>query len=160
MAKIQLAVLEQAHLAEKARTPFYLYVDEFQNFATRGFIEMLSESRKYKLNLILAEQSTQQQDNQRFIEVILANVGTVVTFKSGSPTDAKILLPLFDPYVKLSEFINLPAFNFYAKLSALNPREPISGVTKLIADPPDKQRQSAVVQYSRRKFATKIKNNK
>ena len=160
MAKIQLAILEQAHLTEKARTPFYLYVDEFQNFATRGFIEMLSESRKYKLNLILAEQSTQQQDNQRFVEVILANVGTVVAFKSGSPTDAKILLPLFDPYIQLSEFINLPAFNFYAKLSALNPREPISGITKLVANPPDQRRRSAVIQYSRRKFANKAKLNK
>lgn len=155
LGKMQLAVLEQANLKEEKREPFYLYVDEFQNFATRGFIEMLSESRKYKLNLILAEQSTQQQNNKQLTEIILANVGTIIAFKSGSPADAKMLLPLFEPHVKLAEFINLPAFNFYAKLAALNPREPISGMTKLIAHPPEKIRQEAVVRSSRSKFAVK-----
>ena len=157
LAKIQLAILEQANMSENKRIPFYLYVDEFQNFITKGFIEMLSESRKYKLNLILAEQSTQQQDSQKLTEVILANVGNIIAFRSGSPMDARLILPLFEPYISLPEFLNLPAYNFYAKLSAITPKEPISGITKLTPTPPYKQRRQAVIQSSRRKFVDKSK---
>ncbi|MGI0060595.1 MAG: type IV secretory system conjugative DNA transfer family protein, partial [Nitrosotalea sp.] len=59
--KLQLAALKRARVTASKRKDFYLYVDEFQNFATKSFVDMLSESRKYKLNLVIAEQSTSQQ---------------------------------------------------------------------------------------------------
>lgn len=62
LAKLQTASLRRARIGQKSRTPYYLYVDEFQNFATTSFVQVLSEARKYKLFLTMAEQSTSQQD--------------------------------------------------------------------------------------------------
>lgn len=95
LAKLQLASLRRARLAQHERRPFYLYVDEFQNFATPSFVQMLSESRKYKLFLTMAEQSTSQQKDQQMISILLANVGTIICFRTGNPQDEKTLLPLF-----------------------------------------------------------------
>ena len=64
LAKLQTASLRRARIGQGERTPYYLYVDEFQNFATTSFVQMLSEARKYKLFLTMAEQSTSQQDEQ------------------------------------------------------------------------------------------------
>ncbi|MDO8658924.1 MAG: type IV secretion system DNA-binding domain-containing protein, partial [Candidatus Levybacteria bacterium] len=124
--KIQLAALRRSRVEEKTRRPFYLYVDEFQHFATQSFIKMLSEARKYALNLIIAEQSTSQLSDRAMVFNILANVGTVVCFKSANPEDEKIMLPQFSPYVKETEIMNLPVFRFYMKISAISPEEPFS----------------------------------
>jgi hypothetical protein len=112
LAKIQMAALRRARRKQAERKPFYLYVDEFQNFATPSFVQMLSEARKYKLSLTMAEQSTSQQDDQRMINVILANVGTIICFRSGNPADEKLMLPLFSPSLEEGEIANLPSFNF------------------------------------------------
>ncbi|MCA9302479.1 TraM recognition domain-containing protein, partial [candidate division WWE3 bacterium] len=93
LAKLQLASLRRARLNQSERRPFYLYVDEFQNFATPSFVQLLSEARKYRLFLTIAEQSTSQQDDQQMVNVILANVGTVVCFRTGNPQDERVLLP-------------------------------------------------------------------
>ena len=132
LAKIQLAALTRARQSFASRQPFYLYVDEFQNFATTSFVEMLSESRKYQVLLTIAEQSTQQQFDQKLIEVILANVGTVVAFRSGSPTDAQLLAPLLEPFVEPVGLMSLPAYQFYARVGTLNTVEATSGVTRLL----------------------------
>lgn len=132
LAKIQLASLRRARQEQASRQPFYLYVDEFQNFATPSFVQMLSESRKYKLYLTMAEQSTSQQEDQQMVNVILANVGTVICFRSGNPADEKLVLPLFRPYIEEGEIANLPSYNFYMRVSALKPEEPISGETSLL----------------------------
>ncbi|MCA9330291.1 DUF87 domain-containing protein, partial [Candidatus Saccharibacteria bacterium] len=131
LAKLQLASLRRARQHSSSRQDFYVYVDEFQNFATMSFVQMLSEARKYKLFLTMAEQSTQQQNDQQLVEVILANVGTVVAFRSGSPSDERLILPLFKPYISEGEIANLPAYNFYTRISAQNTQEPMSGMTLL-----------------------------
>jgi hypothetical protein len=152
LAKIQLASLRRARQAQSDRKPFYLYVDEFQNFATMSFVQMLSESRKYKLFLIMAEQSTQQQDEQRLVDIVLANVGTVITFRTGSPTDERILLPLFRPFVEENELSNIPSYNFYARISAVNTQEPVSGTTCLLDINPDAIIARRIKDYSRNKY--------
>lgn len=134
LAKLQLAALRRARVDQAERKPFYLYVDEFQNFATMPFVQMLSEARKYKLFLMMAEQSTAQQDEQRLVQIILANVGTVITFRTGSPVDEQLVLPLFRPFIEEGEISNLPSFSFYARLSAIKSQEPMSGETLLIED--------------------------
>lgn len=133
LAKIQLASLRRARIKQKDRKPFYLYVDEFQNFATPSFTQMLSEARKYKLYLTMAEQSTSQQDDQKMINIILANVGTVICFRSGNPADEKLILPLFEPYIEKGEIANLPSYNFYMRVSAQKAQEPISGETVVLS---------------------------
>lgn len=155
LAKLQLASLRRARLEQSKRRPFYLYVDEFQNFATTSFVQMLSEARKYKLFLTMAEQSTSQQSDQQMVSIIMANVGTVITFRTGNPQDERVLLPLFSPYIEQGEISNLPAFNFYAKLSAVKAQEPLSGQTLLLADDGDIKIRTAIVEHSRSVFAKK-----
>lgn len=131
LAKLQLAALKRSERKQSERKPFYLYVDEFQNFATMSFTQMLSEARKYKVYLTMAEQSTQQQDDQKLVNIILANVGTVVAFRTGSPKDEDMLLPIFEPYIEHGEISNLPAYNFYIRIQSIESSEPISGETIL-----------------------------
>jgi hypothetical protein len=129
LAKLQLAALKRSERKQADRHSFYLYVDEFQNFATISFTQMLSEARKYKVFLTMAEQSTQQQDNQKLVDIILSNVGTVVVFRTGSPRDEELLLPLFEPYIEKGEIFNLPAYSFYCRIMSVNSQEPTSGET-------------------------------
>ena len=131
LAKIQLAALARARQPFSDRQPFYLHVDEFQNFATTSFVEMMSESRKYQVLLTIAEQSTQQQFDQKLIEVILANVGTVVTFRLGSPEDVRLLEPIFAPCTESFGLTNLPIYNFRVRLGRSDPTGGISGITRL-----------------------------
>lgn len=156
LAKMQLASLRRARQQQADRKPFYLYVDEFQNFATMSFVQMLSESRKYKLFLVMAEQSTQQQDEQRLVDIVLANVGTVVTFRTGSPADERILLPLFRPFIEENELSNIPSFNFYARISAVNTQEPVSGTTVLLNMQPNSELARRIKDYSRFTYGTEL----
>lgn len=149
LAKLQLASLRRARLHQTDRQPFYLYVDEFQNFATMSFVQMLSEARKYKLYLTMAEQSTSQQDQQRLVDIILANVGTVICFRSGSPADERLVLPLFSPYISQGEISNLPAYSFYARIAAVHSQEPMSGVTVLLTENGSEEIARRVIEASR-----------
>lgn len=155
LAKLQLASLRRARIPQKERRHFYLYVDEFQNFATASFVQMLSESRKYKMFMVMAEQSTSQQKDQQMVSIILANVGTVISFRTGNPQDERLLLPLFSPYIEQGEISNLPAFNFYAKLSAIQPQEPLSGQTLLLEDEGSVKVARRAVELSQETFAKK-----
>ena len=155
LAKLQLASLRRARIPQKERRHFYLYVDEFQNFATASFVQMLSESRKYKMFMVMAEQSTSQQKDQQMVSIILANVGTVISFRTGNPQDERLLLPLFAPYIEPGEMSNLPAYNFYAKLSAIKPQEPLSGQTLLLEDEGSVEIAGRAVELSRVSFAKK-----
>ena len=153
LAKLQTASLRRARIKAENRTPFFLYVDEFQNFATMSFVQMLSEARKYKLFLVMAEQSTSQQDQQRLVDIILANAGTVVVFRSGSPTDERLVLPLFSPYIEQGEIANLPSFNFYARIAAVYSQEPMSGITVLLDDNGSESMSMRVIDSSRKLYA-------
>jgi DNA helicase HerA-like ATPase len=160
LAKLQTASLRRARIKADNRVPFYLYVDEFQNFATMSFVQMLSEARKYKLFLTMAEQSTSQQDQQRLVDIILANVGTVVVFRSGSPADERLVLPLFSPYIEQGEIANLPSFNFYARIAAVNSQEPMSGMTVLLENAGSEDIASEVVASSRKLYTKQLEEPK
>lgn len=125
-----------------------------------GFVQMLSEARKYKLFLTMAEQSTQQQDEQRLVDIILANVGTVVAFRSGSPKDEQLIQPLFNPFVEQGEMSSLPAYNFYTRISAIQAQEPMSGETVLLDWEEDKELARRVKEYSRSFYGRKTDNTK
>ncbi len=155
LAKLQLAAYRRVKQERSNRKPFYLYVDEFQNFATMSFVQMLSEARKYKVFLTMAEQSTSQQEEQRMVNTILANVGTVVCFRSGNPADEQVILPLFSPYIEQGEIANLPSYNFYARISAVLSQEPVSGETLLLEDSGIKDLAQLVIAASRVNYTTK-----
>ena len=97
LAKLKIAAERRSEQPEAKRKPFYVYVDEFQNFATTPFVKMLSASRKYKLFLTIAEQTTSQQEERRLTEAILANVSTIVCFGLGSSADERLILDRFEP---------------------------------------------------------------
>ena len=156
LAKLQTASLRRARIGQGDRTPYYLYVDEFQNFATTSFVQMLSEARKYKLFLTMAEQSTSQQDEQRLVDIILANVGTVVCFRSGSPADERLVLPLFMPFIEQGEIANLPAYSYYVRISAVHAQEPMSGVTVVVEETGSESIAEHVIKSSRELYAKKI----
>ncbi len=149
LAKLQMAALRRARQEQSERQPFYLYVDEFQHFATTSFIQMLSEARKYKLFLTIAEQSTAQQEQQRMVNIILANVGTVICFRSSSPADEMFILPIFRQYLDEGDIANLPSYNFYIKIAAVQSQEPISGETLLLDSKGSEEIMHQVVVSSR-----------
>jgi Type IV secretion-system coupling protein DNA-binding domain len=157
LAKLQTAALRRARVEDSKRNPYYLYVDEFQNFATMSFVQMLSEARKYKLLLTMAEQSTSQQDQQRLVDIILANVGTIVCFRSGSPADERLVLPLFRPFINEGEIANLPAYSFYVRIAALQAQEPMSGYTVVINDVGSGNISKWVTESSRKQYAVHFK---
>ncbi len=160
MTKIQLAALKRARMAIKDRKDFYLYVDEFQNFATPTFAQILSEARKYKLGAILAHQTTSQIEDKSLINVTLANTGTVICFRTANPEDERLILPQFQPYVEKGEIASLPSFRFYMRLGALNPEEPFSGTTILTTIGENPGRVDEVIASSRELYAIKYVEKK
>ncbi len=114
ITKIQLAAMGRVDTEEEDREDFYLYVDEFQNFSTESFANILSEARKYRLNLILANQYIMQLD-EVVRDAIFGNVGTIVSFRVGA-TDAEYLEKEFEPVFTMNDIVNLPKYNIYLKL--------------------------------------------
>ncbi|EKD87208.1 MAG: hypothetical protein ACD_37C00012G0008 [uncultured bacterium] len=159
MAKIQLAALKRARMNPEDRKDFYLYVDEFQNFATPAFAQILSEARKYKLNAILAHQTTSQLEESSLVNVTLANTGTIICFRTANPEDERVILPQFRPYIEQGDIANLPSYNFYMKLGAINPEEPFSGQTITTNIGYKQITIDKVIDSSRNTYATKWKPN-
>lgn len=114
ITKIQLAAMARVDIPEETRKDFYLYVDEFQNFATESFANILSEARKYHLNLILANQYVNQID-EKVRDAIFGNAGSIVSFRVGA-TDAEFLEKEFEPVFTANDIVNLPKFQVYLKL--------------------------------------------
>jgi len=118
ITKIQLAAMARVDVPEEERKDFYLYVDEFQNFATDSFANILSEARKYRLNLILAHQYIGQlttDTSTKVRDAVFGNVGTIATFRIGAE-DAEFLEKEFEPIFMIQDLVNLPNRNIYIKL--------------------------------------------
>ena len=114
ITKIQLAAMSRVDQLEEERRDFYLYIDEFQNFSTDSFANILSEARKYRLNLIIAHQYIEQL-NDTVRSAVFGNVGTLVTFRVGA-TDAEELVREFAPVFSETDIVNLPKYQMYLKL--------------------------------------------
>jgi len=114
ITKLQLSAMERVDQPEHERKDFYMYVDEFQNFATESFAGILSEARKYRLCLTMAHQYIAQLSDE-VREAVFGNVGTIVTFRVGSP-DAAYMETEFAPRFLPEDIINLPKYNIYLKL--------------------------------------------
>ncbi len=155
IAKLQLAALNRVHVPQEKRTDFFLYIDEFQNFATMTFAQILSEARKYRLNTILAHQTISQIEDKELLQVILANVGTVISFRTSNPNDERTILPLFTPQVNKNEIANLPSYNFYIKINALNPQDAFTGSTDYFEVKNNDELKLEVIENSRKKFGVK-----
>lgn len=157
ITKIQLAAMERVRIPEDERVDFYLYVDEFQNFATDSFASVLSEARKYRLNLILAHQYIGQlvtDVSTKVRDAIFGNTGTMITFRVGA-VDAEFLEQEFQPEFMAEDLVNLPNYCVYLKLmvDGMTSR-PFSATTlpefQVAARPDTRDR---IIENSRRKYA-------
>jgi hypothetical protein len=162
VARIQMAAMARADMPKEDRKDFYLYVDEFQNFATDSFASILSEARKYKLGLIMAHQYIGQLTVSRFgttstaiRDAIFGNVGTMLSFKIGAE-DAEYMAKEYAPVVSESDVIGIANYKAYIKLNIKNTTSrPFTLET--IYDTTGASEKSAEIlkEYSRMKYGRK-----
>lgn len=144
VTKIQLAAMSRADVPEPERRQFYLYVDEFQNFATDSFAVILSEARKYALNLTIANQYIAQME-QPVRDAVFGNVGTIISFRV-SPDDSPFLQKYFEPQFESTDLIQQHNRNFVTSMTidgekaaafsakTLNLPQPVEDLTPRIAE--------------------------
>lgn len=151
ITELQLAAMARVDTAERDRKDFFLYVDEFQNFATPSFANILSEARKYRLSLIMAHQYVAQLD-EVVADAVFGNVGTMVTFRVGG-ADAEVLVKEFTPTFLEEDIVNLPKFQVLLKLMIDGvASQPFSAMTMPpIGSPTDSFEK--VVRVSRERYA-------
>jgi hypothetical protein len=131
--------MRRARVPEEQRTDFYLYIDEFQNFTTNSIATILSEARKYKLNLIMAHQYMPQLTDE-IREAVLGNVGTIGAFRIGAE-DAEKLEKQFEPEFSRFDLVNLDNFTMIVKMMISNK---ISTPFKMNTLPPPKGKPEIV----------------
>lgn len=160
ITKIQLAAMSRSDVPEADRVPFYLYVDEFQNFATSSFATILSEARKYKLGLTMANQYIAQMPED-VRDAVFGNVGTLISFAVGA-TDAKYIAQEFNPTFSEEDLVHLDKYNIYLRMTidGIN-SEPYSATT-LPLPVNSSNNQEKVLRLSRERYskpADKVEEN-
>lgn len=160
VAKFQSATMMRSKIEEKQRKPFYLYVDEFQNYATESFATLLSEARKYNLGLIMAHQYLRQiQDAEKtsLREAVFGNIGALVCFRV-SAEDAEYLEKEFGSPVTAHDLANISRFNAYCKMTINNRLTRPFSMESIYADQKGiiEGRAKFIRDYSRMKYGRKL----
>ncbi len=153
ITKLQLAAMSRVNIPEESREDFFLYVDEFQNFATESFASILSEARKYRLCLILAHQYIAQME-ETVRDAVFGNVGTLITFRTGAE-DAEFLEKELAPEFFATDIVNLAKYNIYLKLmiDGLAGR-PFSATTLFPFKPEELSNREKIIKASRERYGT------
>jgi hypothetical protein len=152
LTKIKQAGMARAKLEPKDRKDFYLYVDEFQNVVTDTFENILSEARKYGLNLTMAHQYVGQIP-EKIQRAVLGNVGSMICFRVGGD-DAVKLKPEFAPIFDVKDMINLGIGEFYIKMTIDGESyDPFSAETLKVLPAPYASNREAIIESSRAQFA-------
>lgn len=154
VTKIQLATMSRADIAEDQRRPFYLYVDEFQNFATDSFAVILSEARKYQLCLTVANQYiSQMQETVR--DAVFGNVGSIISFRV-SPDDATFLQKYFEPQFLSTDIIQMQNQSFVTTMIIDGEKAPaFSGKTLFMPKSQD-DHTPEIITYARQHFTKPV----
>ncbi|HOK00439.1 MAG TPA: type IV secretion system DNA-binding domain-containing protein [Candidatus Pacearchaeota archaeon] len=161
ITKLQLAAMSRVDIPEEKRKDFYLYVDEFQNFVTESFAEILSEARKYRLCLILAHQYISQLEEMtatgkstKVKDAVFGNVGTIISFRVGAE-DAEFLEKEFLPVFTAQDLVNLPKYHIYLKLMINGiAAKPFSAVTLPPFEKPLESNKEKIIKVSRERYGT------
>jgi len=159
ITKLQLAAMSRVDIPEEERRDFYLYVDEFQNFATESFADILSEARKYRLSLTLANQYVAQLEEMtptgkstKVRDAVFGNVGTIITFRMGAE-DAEFLEKEFTPELTTEDLVNLAKYNVYLKLMVGGvASRPFSAETLPPFSSPEKSHREKIIKVSRERY--------
>ncbi len=156
ITKIYLAAMSRADKSESDLVilpNFYLYVDEFQSFANKSFADILSEARKYKLNLTIAHQYIEQMEEE-VRDAVFGNVGTMITFRVGA-FDSEVLEKEFAPTFEAADLVNLGFAQIYLKLMIDGvSSQPFSATTMGPIAKPEVNLKEQVIQNSRAQFAS------
>jgi len=153
VTKLQLAAMSRVDVPENQRRDFYLYVDEFQHFATESFVNILSEARKYHLNLIMGHQYIKQME-EPVMDAVFGNVGSIITFRVGAE-DAEYLEKWFQPEFMMSDIVNIAKYNIYIKLMIDGISSKAFSAATLAPFPrPDNIYRDEIVNSSRQKYTT------
>ena len=152
VTKIQLAAMSRSDIPDiKDRRPFYLYVDEFQNFATDSFATILSEARKYGLNLTVANQYiSQMSDTVR--DAVFGNVGTMVTFRV-SADDSPILAKQFEPQFEPNDLLQMHNRNFIVNMVIGGEKSPAFSARTLNLPPAQIDNTGRIIQHTRELYS-------
>jgi len=152
VTKIQLAAMSRSDIEHiEDRRPFYLYVDEFQNFATDSFATILSEARKYGLNLTVANQYiSQMTDTVR--DAVFGNVGTMISFRV-SADDAPILAKQFEPQFEPNDLLQMHNRHFIINMVIGGEKAPAFSATTLTLPPPQVDNTGRIIENTRRNYS-------
>jgi len=152
VTKIQLAAMSRSDIPDiKDRRPFFLYVDEFQNFATDSFATILSEARKYGLNLTVANQYiSQMSDTVR--NAVFGNVGTMITFRV-SADDAPILVKQFEPQFESNDLLQMHNRHFIINMVINGEKSPAFSATTLTLPPAQADNTPQIIENTRRVYS-------
>lgn len=152
ITKLYLAAMSRVDIPEEERKDFFLYVDEFQNFATESFVHILSEARKYRLSLTLAHQYIAQME-EKVRDAVFGNVGTIIAFRVGAE-DAEYLEKEFAPVITQEDLVNLPKYNIYIKLMIDGVAgKPFSAETLSPLPKLEHSFKNDIIEYSRKTYA-------
>jgi len=152
LTKIKQAGMERASIPEKERKDFYLYIDEFHNIVTQTFENILSEARKYALNLTIAHQYIGQLI-PKVQHAVLGNTGSIICFRVGGE-DAVKLKPEFAPVFDVKDMINLAVAEFYIKMTIDGESyDPFSAETLRVLPPTHPSYREEIIAASRRKYS-------
>ncbi|MBI1960879.1 MAG: TraM recognition domain-containing protein, partial [Candidatus Liptonbacteria bacterium] len=153
ITRLQLAAMSRVDVPEEERNDFYLYVDEFQNFATESFAAILSEARKYRLVLILAHQYIEQL-SEEVRAAVFGNMGSLALFRIGAG-DAEFLEKEFMPEFLANDLLNLPKYHVYMKLMIDGMASHAFSATVIPPYPkPEQAYRDVIIENSRRKYGT------
>lgn len=150
ITQIQLAAMSRTNIPEDERRDFYLYVDEFQNFATDSFATILSEARKYRLSLIMAHQYIAQMP-ETVSDAVFGNIGTMISFRVGAG-DASALKEEFAPVFDENDLVNLANYQVYLKMAIDGVTVPAFSAATLAPPTEVYDNVAAVVESSRKLY--------
>ena len=152
VTKIQLAAMSRSDIPDiRDRRPFYLYVDEFQNFATDSFATILSEARKYGLNLTVANPYISQM-NETVRDAVFGNVGTMISFRV-SADDAPILAKQFEPNFESVDLLQMHNRNFVINMVIGGEKTPAFSARTLELPPSQADNTLHIIEHSRRMYS-------
>ncbi|HET7320488.1 MAG TPA: type IV secretion system DNA-binding domain-containing protein [Candidatus Saccharimonadales bacterium] len=152
VTKIQLGAMSRADIPASERSPFYLYVDEFQNFATDSFATILSEARKYGLNLTVANQYIAQM-SQEVKDAVFGNVGSIIAFRMGAD-DARSMQRYFEPKFLEYDLVHMHNRHFVISMTIEGEKVPAFSAVSLDLPPHSADQTAAIIERSRAQYSS------
>lgn len=148
---IHVSAYQRSHIPEQKRRNFFVYIDEFQNFATPTFGKIMSEGRKFHVSLIASHQNIAQIEDTSLLKTIAGNAGTIISLKAG-PDDEKFILPFVSPEVEKGDVVNLAPYQFFMKATNEDSEDAFSGETIPLEVKGDENVAKKVIAYTRENY--------